>query len=105
MAKDWPRLAMRSNTSTTIGGASTRYAYTGGDEHSILQCKRQRARLCGLRRPIFYAMLSSCLAVVVLMVVGMVLTMRVENGKDPGDYNRKWDEYAVPPGLVALEPL
>jgi hypothetical protein len=105
MAKDWRRPAMRSNTSTTIGGASTRYAYAGGGEHSILRCKRQHARVCGLRRTIFYAMLSFCLAVIVLMVVGMVLTMRVEDDKDPGDYNRKFDEYAIPPGLVALEPL
>ncbi len=83
-------------TSTTMD--SPRHAFTIHEDET-LPPRRERARMCGLRRWVFYALLVFALLLVVGLVIG--LTVGITAGKEiPSDS----EEPDMPDNPVPIAP-
>lgn len=66
------RRTMRSIASTAVA-ETPRYAFTIREEEDLLPPRRKRARVCGLRRRIFYPLMTCGLLLLIGLVVGLTV--------------------------------
>lgn len=100
--KDWyPQTApfdrkptMRTMTSLSLTSDPTRPLAGGRDDDDRLLGKRERIRVCGLRRRSFYVLLAFSLLLVVGLVVGLTVVFTVV--KDPPEMSTDGDSAPVP---------
>lgn len=71
-----PSPTLRSMSSTAVG-ESTRYAFAIREDHEFPPLQKRRRRVCGLRRRVFYPIVTCGLLLVIGLVVGLTVVSTV----------------------------